>query len=93
MQLSKNFVINPELTTVPEFLSEISCMEDWGISWRTICDARGNVLHYAVNSPVGNITYQVTGLADCLSMVMNNVKWLAECLDYGHIKEVKDADV
>ena len=93
MQLSKNFEINPDLTTVPEFLREISCMDGWDITWRTICDARGNVLHYAVNSPVGNITYQVTDLTDCLGMVINNVKWLAECLDYGYIKEALDADV
>lgn len=90
MQLSKNFEINPDITTVPEFIREISCMEDWGITWRTICDACGNVLHYAVNSPVGNITYQIRTLDDCLAMVMNNVKWLAECLDYGYVREVKN---
>ena len=93
MQLSKNFEINSELTTVPEFLDRISDIDGWSNTWRTICDARGNVLHYAVNSPVGNITYQVTDLTDCLGMVMNNVKWLAECLDYGYIKEALDADV
>ena len=90
MQLNKNFKINPDITTVPEFIREISCMADWSITWHTICDSCGDVLHYAVNSPVGNITYQINNLDDCLSMVMNNVKWLAECLDYGYVREVKN---
>lgn len=90
MQLNKNFEINPDIATVSEFLHEISCMDGWGITWHTVCDACGNVLHYAVNSPVGNITYQISSLDDCLSMVMNNVKWLAECLDYEYIREVKN---
>lgn len=90
MQLNKNFEINHDITTVPEFLGEISGMDGWDFTWRTICDARGNVLHYTVNSPVGGITYQIHNLDDCLSMVMNNVKWLAECLDYGYVREAKN---
>ena len=90
MQINKDFEINHELTDVPMFLRELVHMDGWSISWHTICDARGNVLHYAVNSPVGNITYQIDNLDDCLAMVMNNVKWLAECLDYGYVKETKN---
>ena len=90
MQIDKNFEINPNITSVPEFIRKISSMDGWELSWRTICDARGNVLRYAVNSPVGNITYQITSMDDCLSMVMNNVKWLAECLDYGYVRKVEN---
>ena len=93
MQLNKNFEINPELTDVLMFLHELSHMDGWDITWHTICDARGKVRHYAVNSPVSSVVYEIYNLDDCLSMVMNDVKWLAECLDYGYVKEVKDADV
>ena len=88
MQLNKNFEINPDITDVPSFLDDMAGNDCWDITWRRISDACGKTLRYDVTS--GRSVYQVHDLADCLSMVMTNVKWLAECLDYGYVREVKN---